>query len=447
MSLPHRSLAWLDLWRRYLKVFLHAWANRKALRTDYFNKEEAEFLPAALSLQEAPASRSLRWTARILMAMVVFALAWSLVGRMDIVVAAGGKVIASSHTKTIASVDVASVKAILVSEGQSVKAGDVLVELDASSSDAERDKAADAMAQARLQAARAAAMIQALESMQAPELPEIAGVTAAQWQSVRSQLRGQFEDVRAKLARFDDEIAHYRTALHLATQRASDYRVLMEEHSVSRHAWMEKEQARVDLQGQLTDTRNQRTGLITQSRKDAHDSRLEAEKIIEAAQQDRRRADEHSRLLKLVSPVDGTVQQLAVHTVGGVVPAAQPLMQVVPQGSEVEVEALLENKDVGFVEIGQRAEVKIDAFDYTKYGTVPARVIHVSRDAIPDEKKGLIYSARVVLDKNSLQVDGRQVAISPGLSVNVEIKTGTRRVIEYVLSPLIRHQKEALHER
>ena len=95
-------------------------------------------------------------------------------------------------------------------------------------------------------------------------------------------------------------------------------------------------------------------------------------------------------LTLLNAPVAGTVQQLAIHTVGGVVTAAQPLMVIVPADQPVEVEAMLENKDVGFVRIGQEVEVKIDAFDYTKYGTVPARVVHVSRDAIQDEKKGLV---------------------------------------------------------
>lgn len=447
MSLRHRWQAWTDLWRRYLSVFGHAWRQRGHYRSDFFNKDEAEFLPAALSLQEAPDSRSLRWTARLLVGMVIFALLWSLLGRIDIVVSANGKVIPSARTKTIASVDVSAVRAILVSEGQLVKAGDVLIELDSSSSDAERDKAADAVAQARLQAARAQAMMEAIQNLRTPELAQVPGVAQAQWEAVRSQLVAQYQDFRARLGRLDDEISRYGAALKLATQRASDYQTLVADHTVSRHAWLEKEQARVDLQGQLDDARNQRATLVAQTRKDAHDSRIEADKTIEASQQDQRRADEHSKLLKLVAPVTGTVQQLTVHTVGGVVPAAQPLMQIVPQDSQIEVEAMLENKDVGFVEIGQVAEVKIDAFDYTKYGTLPARVVHISRDAIQDEKKGLLYSARIVLDQSSLIVDGRKVQLSAGMAANVEIKTGNRRVIEYALSPLIRHQKEALHER
>ncbi|WP_139144720.1 HlyD family efflux transporter periplasmic adaptor subunit, partial [Janthinobacterium sp. HH100] len=163
--------------------------------------------------------------------------------------------------------------------------------------------------------------------------------------------------------------------------------------------------------------------------------------------QDARRAGARGSLLRLTAPVDGTVQQLKVHTVGGVVPAAQALMQIVPRQGRLEIDAMLENRDVGFVQAGQAVAVKIDAFDYTKYGTVPAVVSSVSRDSIEDEKKGPVYAVRITLRQPSIVVDGRLVPLSAGMAVRAEIRTGTRRVVEYVLSPLVRHQKEALHER
>lgn len=447
MSMRHRVEAWGELLRRYAKTFAHFWKIRNSLKTDFFNKQEAEFLPAGLSLQEAPDSSTLRWTGRILMGLVIFAVLWSIFGHIDIIVNATGKIIPSTRTKTIGSVDVASVKALYVTEGQEVHAGDVLVELDSSSSDADHDKAVDAVAQAKLQVARASAMIDAVEKLRTPQLGAVDGVTPAQWQAAKLQLEGQYKDYSAKLKRLDGEIARYSDALPLAAQRAEDYKALMGDNTVSRHAWLEKEQVKVDLQGQLSDAKNQRSALLAQTRKESHDALLEGQKIIAAGVQDQRRAGEHSKLLKLIAPVDGTVQQLSVHTVGGVVPAAQPLMQIVPKENVVEVEAFLENKDVGFVQAGQDAEVKIDAFDYAKYGTIKAKVRHVSQDAIQDDKKGLIYSTKVVLDKNTIFVDGKTMPLSAGMSVNVEIKTGTRRVIEYVLSPLVQHQREALHER
>lgn len=151
--------------------------------------------------------------------------------------------------------------------------------------------------------------------------------------------------------------------------------------------------------------------------------------------------------MQLTSPVDGTVQQLVVHTVGGVVTPAQPVMVIVPRDNPLEVEAFLENKDIGFVKPNQDAEVKIETFQYAKYGTLHAKVMSVSHDAINDEKRGLIYSTRVKMDKANINVDGTSVSSSPGMAVSVEIKTGKRRVIEYFLSPLMQHTSESLRER
>jgi len=215
----------------------------------------------------------------------------------------------------------------------------------------------------------------------------------------------------------------------------------------SRHAWAEKEQARIELQGQLDDARNQLAALITETRKMTQESLANASRLAAETDQDEKRAAARSSLLKLVSPVSGTVQQLTVHTVGGVVPAAQPLMEIVPLHGAVEVEAFIENRDVGFVQEGQMVAVKIDAFEYTKYGTVPGRVIHVSRDSIPDEKRGPVYAVKVLLDRRTLLVDGREVPLGAGMACKVDIRTGERRVIEYLLAPLLQHARESFHER
>ncbi|WP_413707687.1 HlyD family type I secretion periplasmic adaptor subunit [Ralstonia sp. Ralssp110] len=447
MSLRHRLEAWKELRQHYGAVFRHAWQNRDALSLPKFEVHEAEFLPAALSLQAQPVSPAGRWVARILMLLMVVLIAWSTLGKIDIIVNAQGKIIPSDRTKTIASVEVASVRALYVQEGQAIKAGDLLVELDARASDSERDKAIGDEQLASLQAARSRALLDAIDSGKDPRLPPVEGVPQQRWSEAEQYLMDQWRDYIAKLNRLDGAIHRYGEALPLAAQRARDYAELAESHDVSRHAYLEKEQARVDLEGQLVDARNQKAALTAETRRVAQDSLNEAKKVLGQSSQDARRAGVHSELLKLVAPVDGTVQQLTVHTVGGVVPAAQPLMQIVPQQGVIEVEAFMENKDVGFVQEGQEAQVKIDAFEYTKYGTVPAHVTHVSRDAIQDEKKGLIYSVKVALDKRSLDVEGEQVALTPGMSSTVDIKTGTRRVIEYVLSPLIQHGRESLHER
>jgi len=171
----------------------------------------------------------------------------------------------------------------------------------------------------------------------------------------------------------------------------------------------------------------------------------------------------------LRAPVDGTVQQLAVHTVGGVVTPAQALMSIVPSDSRLEAEAMIENRDIGFVVPGQSAQVKIDTFNFTKYGLLHGEVVTVSQDAIARDKPAnpadnsksraalsdtsepqgqeLVYSARISLERTEMQVEDKTVSLAPGMAVTVEIKTGQRRVIEYLLSPLLRYRHEAIRER
>jgi hemolysin D len=456
MSTHHRLQAWGDLWGRYLRSLRHAWQQRERLSHTVLREDEAAFLPAALAVQAAPPSRSARWIAWLLVVMTLTALVWSVVGRMDIIVNAQGKVIPSSYTKTMAAVETGAIVALNVEEGQRVKVGDVLLQLDTRALDAERDKALGDRSEAVLSLARNQALLQALDEGCEPRLPapEVLqaqyGVPfdADQWRSAALHLQGQYRDHQAKARKLNDDIAHYSEALPLAQRQAESYRRLAESHDVSRDAWQEKEQARQTIQAQLQEARNQLAALGTEARKAALDQMADARRQAAASAQDALRVVSTSRLLTLKAPVDGTVQQLAVHTVGGVVQAAQPLMQIVPSEGPVEVEAMIENKDKGFVHAGQKAEVKVETFEYTKYGTLPGRVTQVSEDAIPDDKHDrLNYAVKVLLAQSTLAVEGRATPVVPGMAVSVEIKTGERRLIEYVLSPLLQHSHEALNER
>lgn len=447
MSIQHRWQAWRELASRYVGTWRHYWQHRKAISIPAFKAEEAEFLPAALSLQAKPVSPSGRWVARILMGLVSVLLLWAVVGRIDIVVNGQGKIVAAGYTKTISSVEVARVHALRVEEGQSVKAGEPLIELDSRQVDSDYDKAEGERQTAFAKAARCRALLRALDENRFPVMEELPDISHLRWVDADSQLQDQWRDYLAQRRRLDGQITHFATSLPVAERIEASYGALVQTHDVSGNAYLEKQQARIEIQGQLVDARNQRTALTASTRAKAQEQLEEANRLTIEAVQDARKASAHGALLKLTAPVDGTVQQLAVHTVGAAVPAAQPLMQIVPLQPTVEIEAFIANRDVGFVHEGQSAAVKIDAFEYTRYGTVPAVVTHVSRDAIEDEKKGLLYSVKVRLDQPSLLVDGRVVRLTPGMSATVDIRTGTRRVIEYVLAPLLQTTRESLHER
>jgi hemolysin D len=198
-----------------------------------------------------------------------------------------------------------------------------------------------------------------------------------------------------------------------------------------------------------------------------HDDLSKAEAKAGGLTQDLIRAEQKTKLQVLTAPEDGVVQQLAVHTVGGVVTPAQTLLVVVPVGTHLEVEAMVSNRDIGFVHPGQEAEIKVETFNFTRYGLLHGKVLNVSQDAIPREKSQdksgnkpqgsegntdpkpdeLVYAARVSLDRTQMEIENKMVNLSPGMAVTVEIKTGSRTVLNYLLSPLLRYKQESLRER
>jgi hemolysin D len=206
---------------------------------------------------------------------------------------------------------------------------------------------------------------------------------------------------------------------------------------------------------------------VAEYQRGLYDALAKAEQKAAGATQDVIKAEQRTKLQRLSAPIDGVVQQLAVHTVGGVVTPAQALAVVVPMSSELEVEANLSNHDIGFVHTGQPAAIKVDTFNFTRYGLIHGKVVDVSEDAIPRNRQAppggetpastanagdmrsqqLDYIARVSLDRTQMQVDDKLVNLGPGMAVTVEIKTGRRKIIGYLLSPLLRYKEEVLRER
>ncbi|MDZ4379980.1 MAG: HlyD family efflux transporter periplasmic adaptor subunit [Parvibaculum sp.] len=150
---------------------------------------------------------------------------------------------------------------------------------------------------------------------------------------------------------------------------------------------------------------------------------------------------------RLFAPTRGIVRQISVHTIGEVVAPGETLMTIVPVDADLEVEAFLLNRDKGFVHAAQEAEIKVEAFPFTKYGTVPGEVVDVSNNSVDDEKRGPIFPVRVAMERMTIRADGEDMLLTPGMSVTVEVKTGKRRVIEYILTPLLRYRDEAIRER
>ena len=159
------------------------------------------------------------------------------------------------------------------------------------------------------------------------------------------------------------------------------------------------------------------------------------------------KAEEQLDRQSIRAPVSGVVQQLAVRAPGAVVGAGERLMMIVPDGEKLQVEALLANRDIGFVRVGQRAAIKVETFQFTRYGTINATLSSISGDALPDEHGALSYMIRLAFDRPRIKVEGRWLPLGPGMRVVAEVHTGQRRIIDYLLGPLLRYRDESLRER
>jgi len=457
--------------------------------------EELAFLPAALEIVEAPPSPIGRAIGATIILLFCAALVWAWWGTIDIVASATGKIVPSDRTKVIQPFETGVVRSIRVQDGQAVKAGDVLIELDPTVNAAERDHLHDDLLAEQLNIARLRAALGGGDDPVADFTPPV-DADPALTSTQRQLLLNQVTEHRAKIAALarqqaqkEAEEATTAATIHkfaamipVVQQRVDIRKTLMDQGLSSKLSYFETLQLLVEQQEDLSvqkshlheaeaaaaALRETRGQAVAEYRHTLSDELAKAEQKANGLAQDLLKAEQKTRLQLLTAPVDGMVQQLAIHTVGGVVTPAQSLLMVVPSDSRLEIEAMVSNRDIGFVHPGQEAEIKIDTFNFTRYGLLQGQVLTVSQDAVirdrqqdrsndrgpgtqndTSEPKGqeLNYSARISLDRTRMQIDDRKVDLSPGMAVTVEIKTGSRMILSYLLSPLLRYRQESLRER
>ncbi|MEK9967766.1 MAG: HlyD family type I secretion periplasmic adaptor subunit [Ferrovibrio sp.] len=437
------------------------------------HRDDIEFLPASIEVMEMPASPTARVMFWGLTALLVIGLLWSFIGELDVVAVAEGKTVPAGKTKVIQPLETGVVRAIHVQDGKAVKAGDLLIELDPTATGADVRRLINELVAARAEAARLDAAMYPAKPLAHFKVPP--GVPAGLVAMNRTLLMSQTDEHQSHLAALDAEhdrrlaesraveatVTKIEKALPLLRERMDARNTLAEKGYGSRLLALELQQQMVEMENELKSLRHRReeaqAGLqaLRKQRRQAESEyartvmaqRTEAYRKIVGSEEDLLQAEQLTELKKLVAPIDGVVQQLAVHTLGGVVTPAQAVMAIVPGEATIEVEAMVLNRDIGFVAPGQEVEVKLETFLFTKYGTLPGRVISVSRDAVEHQKLGLVYPARVALERSFIDVEGRRMELGAGMSLTAEIKTDRRRMIDYVLSPITRYRHESLRER
>jgi hemolysin D len=457
--------------------------------------DELAFLPAALEIVETPPSPLGRATAFSIAAVFAVAVAWACLGTVDIVATAPGKLIPSGRTKTIQPFETGVVRSIKVHDGQAVKSGDVLIELDTTITAAELGRLKGDLLSAQLDIARTRAALARNEDPISAFKPP-ADATPAQIEMHRRFLVSQAAEQNAKLAGIDQQVKQkeaeratfeasiekIKATLAPLQQRVEIRQQLFQKELGSKLTYLTEYQEYVGQQQEISVMQRRsseadaaisvlmetRTKALAEYERGLFESLAKAEEKAAGLTQDTIKAEQRTSLQRLTAPIDGMVQQLAVHTIGGVVTPAQMLMLVVPTESRLEIEAMVSNRDIGFVEPGHDAAIKIDTFNFTRYGLLQGKVLSISQDAITrnkpmdrgneasagaeapsSEPKGqeLVFAARISIDRSQMEIENKRVNLSPGMAVTVEIKTGSRRIISYLLSPLARYKQESLRER
>ncbi|RVU12478.1 HlyD family type I secretion periplasmic adaptor subunit [Methylobacterium oryzihabitans] len=464
-------------------------------------REDQEFLPAHLEILDTPPSPYVLVFTWCICIMFATSIIWSCIAKIDIHAVATGRIQPSGRSKVVQPFEAGKIQALYVSNGNKVNAGDTLAIMETTEADADLKSRKSDLATMKAQVARRQATIVAVQSDSQKanvkfennipseiKFREESAMNADiyQYLTTRDAFVAQLNEKIATQKRFIASISAREKLFNILKERADMRETLVAKAAGTRAAVIDAlqqvEQVSADLaydRGQLMEAQAAAVSLekrIDQLKSETvskqYQSLVDAQQKVDTLTQDVVKAENRKDRMYIKSPIEGTIQQLAVTTIGQVVTAGQPLMIVVPSDGEIELEAQVANKDIGFILQGQEVIIKIDAFPFTRYGTLEGRVLRVSRDAVDEKDLGgstdaislargqglapvngtpktqnLVFPVTISISQHTILADGQKVPLTPGMTATVEIRTGSRRVIDYILSPLSETVSTAGRER
>lgn len=428
---------------KHIKTIIKALSDQKRDgKNPLRQRDEYEFLPAHLEVIEKPPAPKARFTALLLTVFLIAILIWSIFGRLDIHAGAQGRLMVSSHSKIIQPLEQGEVTLINVKDGQHVKKGDLLIEFNLVDVNAENERLAQQILHAKLEYSRLSALL--TDDPQANFTPP-AQTSTAQVQKSKAHLASEVEETKAALAQLQAELqvnlmqqqGNQQDLYSLQTLKQNiDLRLkarqsLAASKVIAKVELLEQEKELLDIKrtistlsaqtqvliAQHSSIKEQMDSLLAQKRRQYYQGINQVEIDLTQVEQELIKAQEHLRRQTLRSPVDGIVQQLSIHTIGGVVTPAQALMVIVPAQAYLEAQVKVLNKDIGFVLAGQSVEIKVDSFPFTKYGTINGKVLYISQDAVEDEqlwKWGQVLRFAISGKKQDLTLLLMTLLLSPG---------------------------------
>ena len=447
-------------------------SNGCASEQDTYNRYE--FLPAYIASMERPPSPTARITAIVISILVTFGFLWSFWGELDIHATAHGQLVLPRRSQLIQPYELSRIEEILVKDGQSVQAGDKLLVVNVVGSAQELRRCEEQKSFHQLEVARYKALLNN-KPFKHPLITSNADKRIAK--RGQAYFTGAWQEHQAMLSKFDTELAinrseqiAHQTAIKCLNKllanieaRLAPSRKLTESNIMPKMELLAKEKEALEtrlsiatkqkelkiLQARATVLQKNKSSYIAQKRKTWHDDLNKATASLLIAEQDLNKAEHRVCLQVLRAPVDGVIQQVEVHTIGGVVQGGQTLMVVSPHDAPEQGEIDILNKDIGFVRPGQLVTVKVEAFPYSRYGTITGKVVSLSRDSVKRNTAyatQLVFPAQIELEQNYIMVNGKAITLTPGMTITAEINIGKRRVIDYLLSPIRSYTSQSCRE-
>lgn len=435
-----------------------------------------EFLPAAEEIIETPASPFGRIVIWLITALLTIALMWSYFGKLDIIASATGKVTPEGSIKTIQPASSGVVTEIKVSEGQKVKQGQLLVQLDDTIAKSEVKVAEQALTIARLERdiiAKTTVGEDVADIVNAAIIPDsvkqhlitfahsktsasemqrqllvtsISGATQQVNQQIQNKqtTKDALQKIRIHEQELKRELENTNTLVEPSIR--SELRSMQQQISSLEASLVSQDQQITQAQVGMQEAKEKLNAYTSENNASAYSDIVDGDKRINELEGVLAKATRIVEQLSIKAPLDGTVLSLATKTVGGVVNAAQPIVEIVPESIPLVVEVTVQNKDIGFIQVGQSVVIKVDTYSFQRYGYLKGTVKAISPDAVNDEKQGLIYKMKVAINTDKTSKNNI-IKVEPGMSVTAEITTGKRRIIEFFLDPLMTHTDTSLRVR
>jgi adhesin transport system membrane fusion protein len=390
-------------------------------------------------------------------AFLVFLL-WASLAQVDEVTKGQGKVIPSTKLQTITASQAATVSEILVKSGQQVKKGQLLARLDSAESRQVQAETESLEARASRLTAEGTGRTVACTGLDCTGEAELRNARESAVRSKVSAMNASADQARREAGEAAATIQSLQGSLVLAQKQVAMLEPLAAKHIVPETDLLDKRREVVDLQGRIAAAREQQGRAMAavreaqaqasqanfEFRQSALDERSQVAAKIAVNQESLRGA----RGRELRSPVDGIVNDVQVTTVGQYVQPGQKIMEVVPLGDKLLVETRVQPSDIAFIKVGDKALVKVTAYDFSTYGGLEGKVVQVSADSIFDEvEKKPYFTVIVETDRAFLTAAGHRLPITPGMMTDTQVITGRKSILTYLLKPMLKARSDALRER